>query len=310
VLAVALVAVVAVGLPRSGPAYAATPPLLLPLAAPEGPAAPVLERAAAAAATLPPLGDGSHAYVRMASWYLHTSVGGGRVTSEIVPSISETWTGPDGAVTVAASRGAAQPAGAPGPAGNAEALAALPDHADAEIARYAPGEHGTGAGDLPADPARLRAALLGNEQIPDGPELIRAVSDVLRTTPVAPEGLSALWGALALQPDLVTYGATTDRAGRPAVAIGIESDAGGLPSRELLLLDPDTGRALGSEEVLTSDPGQLNVRVPAVISYEVYLAAGLVPRITAAEELEATVVVGTRPAPGGGRAGRRPRTRR
>ncbi len=40
VLAVALVAVVAVGLPRSGPAYAATPPLLLPLAAPEGPRRP------------------------------------------------------------------------------------------------------------------------------------------------------------------------------------------------------------------------------------------------------------------------------
>jgi len=213
----------------------------------------------------------------MASWYLHTSVGDGRTTSEIVPSITETWTGPDGTVTVADSRGAAQPAGPPGPTGDAEALAALPDHADAEVTRYAPGEHGTGAGELPADPAALRSALLGNEQVPDGPELIRAADDILRTTPVAPEGLSALWRALALQPDLVSYGATTDRAGRRAVAIGIESDAGGLPARELLLLDPDTGRPLGSEEVLTTDPGLLNVRVPAVISYEVYLAADRVP---------------------------------
>lgn len=267
------------GLLRSSPAYATTPRPLSPVEPPVGPAAPVLERAAASAAALPPLPDSSHAYLRTASWYLHTAVSGGRASSQIVPRITETWIGPDGAVTVATSTGAAQEADGPGSGPDAAALAALPDHGDAEIVRYTPGEYGTGPAELPSDPAALRASLLGNEQVPDAPELLDAVAGILRSRPLTPPELSTLWAALALQPDLVSYGEVVDRAGRIGTAIGIETAASGLPIRELLLLDPSTGRPLGAEEVLTIDPGALNVRVPAVIGYEVHLAAD---RVTAA----------------------------
>jgi hypothetical protein len=238
------------------PAIAATPPLLQPLGPPTGPARPVLEQAAVAALNLSPPGDGTHAHVRIASWYLSTEVSGGQARSEIIPAVTERWTGPDGATTVARSEG---------------------DGATAEVERYAPGEYGTVvAADLPAEPAALRDALLGNEQVPDGPELLDDAEGILRAGPLTPAQLSTLWGALALQPDLQVFGPVTDRAGRQGVAVGLDTDYGGLPSRLLLLLDPATGRPLGNEEILTTDPGLLNVAIPSVIGYEAYLETGWV----------------------------------
>lgn len=79
---------------------------------------------------------------------------------------------------------------------------------------------------------------------------------------------------LAAEPRLRSYGDVTDRAGRDGVVIGFDSDDSGLPARYQLIVDPETGTPLASEEILTTDPGKLNVRVPAVIGYAVYLAGG------------------------------------
>lgn len=57
------------------------------------------------------------------------------------------------------------------------------------------------------------------------------------------------------------------------MAVGVETDYSGLPTRLLLLVDPTTGRPLGREDILTTDAGALGVEVPAVIGYEAYLAA-------------------------------------
>ncbi len=46
------------------------------------------------------------------------------------------------------------------------------------------------------------------------------------------------------------------------------------PARYLMIFDPVTGQLLDSEQILTTSAGRLNVAIPAVISYTVYLQAG------------------------------------
>ena len=65
------------------------------------------------------------------------------------------------------------------------------------------------------------------------------------------------------------------------VAIGFDSAAHGRPARYELLLDPRSGALRGYEEALTT-PGinpqtgrdYLNVRIPAPVESETYLASG------------------------------------
>ena len=65
-------------------------------------------------------------------------------------------------------------------------------------------------------------------------------------------------------------GKTTDRAGREGIAVSLESDFGGLPTRYTLIIDPDDGKILAWEEMLTTTAGALNVPIPSVIGYTTY----------------------------------------
>ncbi|WP_322755013.1 hypothetical protein [Frankia sp. Cas3] len=96
-----------------------------------------------------------------------------------------------------------------------------------------------------------------------------------------PAGLvSAFWTILADAHGLVDRGSVIDREGRSVVAVSFDSDFGGLPTRYLLVADRTTGTLLGYEQVLTSKPGKLGVSIPAVISYQLWLAAGSARNVT------------------------------
>jgi hypothetical protein len=99
--------------------------------------------------------------------------------------------------------------------------------------------------------------------------------DLLRSQALIPAQRAALLRALAELPGLTYDGEVTDRAGRVGQAFSSESDSGGLPSRYTIIVDPDTGTILGQEQTLTETPGKLNVPIPSVISYTVYLSAEL-----------------------------------
>lgn len=274
------------GVIPGGPAaaHAATPPLLTPVVTPGAPAGPVLERAAAAAEVrvVPAPPDGRFRYVRTAEWHLNTAVAGDRAVSRVVPQIRQVWLGEDGSARVIEVEGRAQEAAPPGDAADRAAQAALPDQtaqADADVARYAPGEYAPlDVAGLPADASELRDVLLADEQpeIPDAFELMAALTERLAQQPVPPGVLAGFYRALAREPFVVDLGPVTDRAGRPGVAIGLDSAHSGLLTRYLLIVEPATGVPLGSEEILVNDAGALNVRVPAVIGYTAYLAAGTV----------------------------------
>ncbi|MBO2461398.1 CU044_5270 family protein [Actinomadura violacea] len=115
---------------------------------------------------------------------------------------------------------------------------------------------------LPADPARLRTALLrlikrasadeGDEQLFDwgGSLLLRY--------PASPQVRAATYRMLAGLPGIRKLGTVTDRAGRTGTAVGLNAgvDAQGSRFTERLVLDPKTGRALAWESVMTGKGGK------------------------------------------------------
>jgi hypothetical protein len=72
---------------------------------------------------------------------------------------------------------------------------------------------------------------------------------------------------------LVNRGSVIDRAGRPGVAVTLDSSYSGLLTRYTWIFDPHTGALLGNEEMLI-DPGKLHVRSGSVIAYTTFLASG------------------------------------
>lgn len=265
------------GVPGGGSstAYAATPPALMPLDVPATPAQPVLLSLAAAAEAQPSQPAGRYNHLKTNSWYLHTAVSNGQGRSEVIPWIAESWIAQDGSGVTIEARGEPLPAAAPGDDGDRPANQALPADSG-EVTRYQPGErHLFPTESLPRDPAALRDTLVtDNSGLPDHAQLFVALTDRLVQQWVEPELVAAFYRALAEEPAMRSFGVVTDRAGRDGVAVGFDSDHSGLPTRYLLIVDPDTGTPLGYEQILTTDAGKLNVQVPAVIGYTSFLAGG------------------------------------
>lgn len=235
----------------------------------------VLEALAARAeALVTPPSRGRYTYVRTEGWYLFSEGGDARTRSATVPSTTETWQAPDGSgrlrrvygdpsFTSAASARSwrRQGIGRPQPVDSRVGPGGMPF-------QWPPGT-------LSADPAVLRTQLAQGHPVAGGAaEVLVAIQDLYRQEPVPPPVQAAVLRILAGLPGLRYDGRTTDRAGRPGVAVSLDSSLGGLPERTIMVLDPATGRLLDAEGVLTRSPGKLDVRVPAVAEYTVFLDAG------------------------------------
>jgi hypothetical protein len=89
--------------------------------------------------------------------------------------------------------------------------------------------------------------------------------------PLPPAVRAAVLRFVAATPGIRLTGHVTDRAGRPGIAVSLDSDYSGLPTRYTLIFDEHDGRLLGDEEMLTTTAGKLNVPVPSVIGYTTYI---------------------------------------
>lgn len=130
--------------------------------------------------------------------------------------------------------------------------------------------------------ADLRAQL----QIGHPPEngvqsVLAAITDLYREVAPDPGVRAGVLRILAEQPGIRIDGTVTDRAGRTGIGYSIVHDGGGLPERVTLIFDPSTGQLLDQETVLISDAGALNVPIPSVVSYEVFLGAEYVHQMPA-----------------------------
>ena len=241
-------------------AVAATPsPLQLP--AGEGkPARAALMRLGDVAAAQPQLNEGTFFYVKLQSWYLNTRVAGESVESQLEPQNIEQWLKSDGSGLVRRTRG-----------GSTDTVRSSNDRRADLLER------------LSRDPASLRRKILGypalgqdNADIPNAIERVEGAVDLTRDYgQLPPELQSAVWRMLASE-GLTERGKLVDRGGRTGIAFTIDSAYSGLPNRHVLIVDPDTARLLSYESVLTKTAGALNVDVPAVTSYEVFLGSGRV----------------------------------
>lgn len=242
---------------QTGSAYAATPPILT--YTPAGTDAPgVLREIAARTAALPDTtGGGTYAFVATRDWDLFSRIDNDeRVTSEVVERRTSTWTASDGS-------------------GRLLRRYRVPwqrTHVDDETLPAG------GLGlmwplrSLSADDETLARQLGEGHPAENGPaERLVAVKDAYRQMPLPPAVRAAVLRYLADTPGITLAGRVTDRAGRAGIAVALDSDYSGLPTRYTLILDPGDGRLLGSEDMLTTTAGKLNVRVPCVIGYTVYL---------------------------------------
>ncbi|PSL01849.1 hypothetical protein CLV30_11288 [Haloactinopolyspora alba] len=255
--------------------HAATPPMLDGALGQGEPAEPVLRRLADAAAGSG--GQAADATVRTENWELAVSVAGEgaeqRVTTAVVPTLRERTRNDDGSIHLREVRGEPQfpgeayrrawdEAGRPDPSGTVLLDRTVP--AGRIESQY--------PADLATAPGPLRAQLLSAAPEPTDATtaLFRAVRDVHAERPVAPATRGAELSVLAGQGGVTYLGETTDRADREAVAIAADGTDTGLARRHVLLLDPDDGRVLGYEEILTGDTGALDVDAPAVVAYTVF----------------------------------------
>lgn len=263
---VAALAVTVVGTTGERSAIA-TPGLTVPVDADRQPAADTLHDLADAAeghADQPELPAEQRVTV---SWALHTSVSERDADSEIVARSRQWWLHDDGTATECAS----QPVAMDVLIAQAQKVDDVPD-CD-RVAQHGPGEHAPIDWPATDDPAELIAQLAGNEELPDHHEVADAYLELAAKQPVSAHDTAVTLRALATFDELRDYGTVTDRAGRQVRAVGYTTDSGGLPTRRLLLLDPDTGQVLGADQTLTRDAGNLDVPIPSVISYRLHFTA-------------------------------------
>jgi hypothetical protein len=238
----------------SGTAYAATPPPLHYQLAGQGTAnaAAELSRLARIAAAQPAQ-QGNVSHIRWREWALSTRVEGkdDSATSTLVTEDFNWFKRPSGVtVTRQLLDGKSKPELGPDPA------IALEDER------------------VPATPEAMKAWLSTDQpNIDDAASMNDAVVDLLISHVLTPPQQSALLQTIATTPGLRYRGHVRDRVGRNGEAFTAESSANGLPTQFTFIVDEKTGKILGQESMLTKTAGKLNVRIPSVIAYEIYLAA-------------------------------------
>ncbi|MEO6858525.1 MAG: CU044_5270 family protein [Solirubrobacteraceae bacterium] len=259
-LAVSVFAILRIAGVGSGPALAATPPPLHYMA--PGPGAPsgraIILRLAKTAARqpLPPTASGgSYAYVKTVGWYLDSAIGGGTVTSQVVPQVSQSWLRPNGSgrqVNVTGGR------------------------VDDFTVRSGPSLFV-----LSTNPTVLARQLAVGHPASNGPaEKLVAFTDTARQQPIPPPAEAAILRLLARIPGLINSGTVIDRAGRPGIAISLDSAYSGAPTRYTLIFDPHTGKLLGEDDTVIRTAPALHLRPGSVISYFMITKTGYVSNTT------------------------------
>jgi len=135
------------------------------------------------------------------------------------------------------------------------------------------GGHSASLPDPPsANPGVLSAQLDTIDPRANGPQsVLRAIADLYRDTAPSTPVRAAILRLFADTPSLNPRGQLTDRAGRPGIAVSIDSDV-----RDLLIFDPHAGVLLAYEVTeLVKPPGTI-LPVGAVRDSVLYLAAGRV----------------------------------
>ncbi|WP_329102995.1 CU044_5270 family protein [Micromonospora sp. NBC_01699] len=235
---------------------------------PADPAGPWLRELAERTARLPEsAGPGRYTYQHSQTWSLDSTGADPAAANAVLARDEQLWWAADRSgredITVLP--------GQPGDEEQTRWLDGPPSGTDPARTDYRPGELAVVVDEPATDPAVLTRQLSAHEPFSNGPQaVIRAVADLYRFHEMNPALRAAVLHVLTETSGLVLRGRVVDRAGRVGVAVSVDSAAGA--TRDLAVLDPDTGHLLSYEQVALISPPRSAVRAPAVISYVLYLA--------------------------------------
>jgi len=204
---------------------------------------------------------GSYAFVHVKMWATDDTLRpGGTSTTDIVVYEERRWRAADGSGRVTRTRPPGERNGPPPGTEN-----------------YGPGGlSGAVAEPVSTDPPILAGQLNGIQPFLMGPQApVRAVADMYAWHYPDRDLRAALLRVLCDTDGLLWRGNTVDRAGRPGVAISVDSDNGG--TRDIAVLDEHTGRLLAHETIRLRNPAGLTGPTPSLVSYVLYLEAGRRP---------------------------------
>jgi hypothetical protein len=232
-------------------AAAALAIVVLQSGSPESAAAAVLKRTARTAADQPasaPPRPGQFVYTKSRSLNESTTVKDGRASTVLVEQQREAWIGTDGSGRLRETSGN--------------------DHEDD---RFQPGGlYFMDLRKLPTDTSALKK-LIEARKVEGGPpgdvETFTIVGDMLRETYAAPQLRAALYEVAAGLPGVQLVGDVKDQDGRTGTAVGYTKNG----IRHDLIFDPKTSALLGER----------TVRDGRVLTWTVYLAAGVVDSTSA-----------------------------
>lgn len=230
-----------------------------------------LAEVAEGAPDLPQAGDVQH--VALYSWESELDAGSG--TTVVYPTADQRWTAADGSARVVQRR--AEPVTYDGQIDTT----AGPSAAGSESVDDVPagGADPSAVSRLPRDPEALEEALLA--QVPDGlatgPEdedllLTRTVVSQYQFSVVPQDVASGMWSVLADAPSVRLVGETTDRLGRPGVAVAVADaldEESGVEAVLVLIVSPTDGQLLGTETVTLTSP-VLDVEEPTVTGFTAF----------------------------------------
>jgi hypothetical protein len=248
----------------------------------------VLDRVAAAAAEQPPPAAAlPYGYLKTRGTYVDTTVYGGEAWSNYHSEVAETWVAPDGSArrrTAAFVPGFVSPADREAweRAGKPTFLAhGWGQHVGTES--FAPGSFaandafGANLSDLPTDPEELSQWLLdrtatSSNGFPLSVRTLTLVAELLQNPFAPPDLRASLYEAEALVPGIEALGPARDLLGRKGIAVGARSANSGAPTVYSLIVDPDTGAVLATEEKQLHAPSALpELDEPLVVSSTAYL---------------------------------------
>ncbi len=263
-LAVAAGAAVVTFALAASPAVAAPAPLTMDSSDAAPSAREWLMQTAAQLATLDRADDRPNTFIHLQRWTIDTT----SPEMELVATDERLWWRPDTTAVTAHTVLPPQPAGSQ----TAQWLLGPPNAEATEVIEHPPGTYSLLVDRPSAEAAALRRQLETHEPASNGPQApVRAVADFAQFHYLGARQRAATLQALADVEGIRLRGKTTDRAGRPGMAVSIDSGhtVGGTV-RDVLVFGL-TGELLSHEQITLQPPEGLPVPRYTVTAYTLYL---------------------------------------
>ena len=216
--------------------------------------------------------DGPHQLVVTDNWFVALDESR---DAQLIPKQRETWLRSDG------SRQVREVSGSPlAPDGRGLRADRESSPSGASVETYPPeGLDAQFISKLATNTGIVRTALLDLGECEDrnvGPVrascLYQEIVSLYGQYVVPPDTAAAFWRVLAAEPALRSLGAVKDRAGREGIGISfIPTDAPQF--RRVLIISPQTGQLLGTEDILIKSDPNVDLKTPAIYGFTAILSA-------------------------------------